>query len=51
MLPTFSATMKRSCGRITQDGFPNARRDSKILKDAFDDKPKPKLVAMPGGRA
>ena len=25
-------------------------RLTKILKDAFDDKPKPKLVAMPGGR-
>jgi integrase len=26
-------------------------RLTKILKDAFDNKPKPKLVAMPGGRA
>jgi len=26
-------------------------RLTKILKDAFDDKPKPKLVAMPGGRS
>jgi len=25
-------------------------RLTKILKDAFDDKPKPKLVALPGGR-
>ena len=26
-------------------------RLTKILKDAFDDKPKPKLVALPGGRS
>jgi len=26
-------------------------RLTKILKDAFDDKPRPKLVSMPGGRA
>jgi integrase len=26
-------------------------RLTKILKEAFDDKPKPKLVAMPGGRS
>jgi hypothetical protein len=25
-------------------------RLTKILQEAFDDKPKPKLVAMPGGR-
>lgn len=25
-------------------------RLTKILKDAFEDKPKPKLVALPGGR-
>jgi hypothetical protein len=29
-------------------GFPRLTR---ILNDAFDDKPRPKLVAMPGGRA
>ena len=26
-------------------------RLTKILKDAFDDKPKPKLVSIPGGRS
>lgn len=31
-------------------GSGTAARLTKILKDAFDNKPKPKLVALPGGR-
>jgi integrase len=42
------ATVREHCARWVLE---RQARLTKILKEAFDDKPRPKLVAIPGGRS